>query len=146
MRKGESGWRNGRGSVVSARLNVTRPPKPMLACRVPSGLLILTVCGVDPPAAGSTISDVIRRLPCQLKWMTGLTESAIHGVFPDPLTRLAGNPAGSAPGVVVTPTCNTPGPGGLTLSSSLPSRASRPGLGTASALACSRIVTGLATV
>ena len=133
-------------SVVNGRLNVTRLPNPMVASRVPSGLLILTVVGIDPPAVGCTISDVIRRLPCQPKWMTGLAESAIHGVLPDPLTRLAGNPAGRAPGVVATPTCSTPGPGGLTRSSSLPSGASRPAPGTASALACNRMVTGLATV
>ena len=72
----------------------------MLACRVPSGLVILTVCGVDGrPRAGRTISDAMRRWPCQLRWMTGLALSAVHGMLADPLIRLAGNPAGSAPGV-----------------------------------------------
>ena len=39
-------------SVVSGVANRTRPPAPMLASRVPSGLVIFTVSGVDGrPAA-----------------------------------------------------------------------------------------------
>ena len=115
----------------------------MLACRVPSGLVISTVCGVDGrPRAGRTISDSMRRWPCQLRWMTGLALSAVHGMLPDPLIRLAGNPGGSAAGVAATLTCSRPGPGGLTL----PSSASSPGPGRASADACGRRVAGLATV
>ncbi len=130
-------------SVVSGTLNLTRPPDPMLACRVPSGLVILTVRGVDGrPVAGRTISDAMRRLPCQLRWMTGLVVSAVHGVPPDPLIRLAGNPAGRWPGVEATLTCSTPSPGGLIWSSS----ASSPGPGTASAEARSRRVAGPGTV
>ena len=85
-------------SVVSGVVNLTRPPEPMLACRVPSGLVILTVCGVEGrPLAGRTTSDAMRRLPCQLRWMTGLVVSAVHGMPPDPLIRLAGNPAAARP-------------------------------------------------
>src|SRR5260370_845338 len=120
-------------SVVSGTVNLTRPPDPMLACRVPPGPVILTVCGVEGrPGAGRTISDAMRRLPCQLRWMTGLAVSAVHGVPPDPLIRLAGNPAGRWPGVEATLTCSTPSPGGLICSSS----ASSPGPGTARPEAC----------
>jgi len=45
--------------------------------------------------------------------MTGLAVSAVHGMLADPLIRLAGNPAGHAPGVEATLTCSSPGPGGL---------------------------------
>src|ERR1700730_2639140 len=130
-------------SAVSGTLNLTRPPDPMLACRVPSGLVILTVRGVDDtPGADRTISDAMWRLPCQLRCMTGLAVSSVHGVPPNPLIRLAGNPAGRPPGVEATLTCSTPSPGGLILSS----RASSPRPGTASAEACSRRVAGRATV
>src|SRR5947207_11744822 len=74
--------------------------------------------------------------------MTGLALSAVHGMLPDPLIRLAGNPGGSAAGFPATLTCSRPGPGGPTL----PSSASSPGPGRASAEACGRRVTGLATV
>src|ERR1700750_57876 len=117
-------------SVVSGTGNLTRPPGPILAGRVPSGLVTLTVCGVDGwPAADRTISDAMLRWPCQLRWMTGLAVSAVHGIRPDPLTRLAGNPGGCAPGVEATLTCSRPGPGGLIWLSS----ASSPATGTASA-------------
>src|SRR6516165_8773097 len=87
-------------SVVSGTVKLTRPPGPMRASRVPPGLVILTVCGVDGrPAAGRTISDAMRRWPCQLRWITGLAVSAVHGMPADPPIKLAGNPAGSAPGV-----------------------------------------------
>ena len=130
-------------SVVSGVANLTRPPGPMAACRVPSGLVISTVCGVDGrPRAGRTIMDAIRRWPCQLRWMTGLAVSAVHGMPADPVIRLAGNPAGCAPGVEATVTCSRPGPGGLTL----PSSASSAGPGRASAEACGRRVAGPARV
>src|SRR5580658_7855433 len=96
-------------SVVSGVANLTRPPAPMLASRVPAGLVIFTVSGVDGrPAAGRTISDPMLRLPCQRRWMTGLAPSAVHGMLPDPLIRLAGNPGGSATAVEGTLTCSTP--------------------------------------
>src|SRR3984885_9702704 len=58
-------------SVVSGVANRTRPPAPMLASRVPSGLVTLTVSGVDGrPAAGRTISDPMLRRPCQRRWTT----------------------------------------------------------------------------
>ena len=102
-------------SVVSGVVNLTRPPGPMLACRMPSGLVIFTVSGVDGrPAAGRTISDPMRRWPCQLRWMTGLAVSAVHGMPADPLIKLAGNPAGCAPGVEATLTCSRPGRPGST--------------------------------
>ena len=123
-------------SVVSGRLNATRPPNPTPACRVPAGLEISTVCGTDPPAA-CTISVRIRRLPCQLRWMTGFALSAISGWLP--LNRLAG--PGQEP-AVATLTCRIPRPGGGSLSSS----ASRPAPGTASAAALSRRAVGWGTV
>src|SRR5580693_609687 len=131
-------------SVVSGVANQTSPPAPMLASRVPSGLVIFTVSGVDGrPAAGRTISDSMLRLPCQRRWMTGLVLSAVHGVRVDPLIRLAGNPGGSAPGVEAALNCRTPGPG---RAGSASSSASSPGSGRASAAACSRRVAGLASV
>ena len=134
-------------SVVSGVVNRTRPPAPMLACRVPSGLVTFTVSGVDGrPAAGRTISDAMRRRPCQLRWMTGLGVSAVHGMPADPLIRLAGNPAGCAPGVEATLTCSRPGAGGPARASSASSSASSPGPGRASAEACSRRAAGRATV
>src|SRR5580704_1771983 len=130
-------------SVDSGVANRTRPPAPMLASRVPSGLVIFTASGVDGrPAAGRTISDPMLRLPCQRRWMTGLVVSAVHGVRDDPLIRLAGNPGGSAPGVEATETSSTPGPG----ASNRPSNVSSPGPGRASAAACSRNAAGRATV
>jgi hypothetical protein len=48
-------------SVVSGAGHLTRPPAPMLACRVPSGLVIVTVRGVDGrPRADRTISESMR--------------------------------------------------------------------------------------
>src|ERR1700722_11466216 len=64
--------------------------------------------------------------------MTGLEPEAVHGVRADPLIRLAGNPAGSAPGVEATLTCSTPGRGGEESVSRTPSS---PGPGRASAAA-----------
>ena len=75
--------------------------------------------------------------------MTGLAVSAVQGRPAVPLIRLAGNPAGCAPGVEATLTCSRPGPGGRISESS---SASRPGPGSARAEACSRRVCGLATV
>src|SRR5439155_13423667 len=91
--------------------------------------------------AGRTISESMRRWPCQLRWMTGLALAAVHGMLPDPLIRLAGNPGGSAAGLPATVTCSRPGPGGLIR----PSSASSPGPGRASAEARGRRVTGPAT-
>ena len=130
-------------SVVSGGVNRTRPLGGMLAWRVPAGLVIFTVSGVDGrPAAGRTISDEMRRWPGQLRWMTGLASSAVHGTPPVPLIRLAGNPAGRAPAVEATLTCSRPAPGGLIRSSS----ASSPGPGRARAAACSCSLAGPARV
>src|SRR5580700_3640469 len=130
-------------SVVSGGVNRTRPLGGMLACRVPAGLVIFTVSGVDGrPAAGRTISDEMRRWPGQLRWMTGLASSADHGTPPVPLIRLAGNPVGRAPAVEATLTWSRPAPGGLIRSSS----ASSPGPGRARASACSCSLAGPARV
>src|SRR5579859_2044761 len=134
-------------SVVSCAANRTRPPAPMPASRVPSGLVIFTVSGVDGrPAAGRTISDPMLRLPCHRRWMTGLAVSAVHGARADPLIRLAGNPAGSAPGVEATKTSRTPGPGRAERDESEESNASSPAPGSASAVAWTPNAAGLATV
>src|SRR3984957_4584597 len=123
-------------SVVSGVANRPRPPAPMLAARVPSGLVTFTLSGVDgSPAAGRTISDPMLRRPCQRRWTTADPE-AVHGVRADPLIRLAGNPAGSAAGVEATLTCSTPGPGTRARrAESVSSTASSPGPGSASAAA-----------
>jgi hypothetical protein len=123
-------------SVISGRLNTTRPPNPTPACLLPSGLLILTVCGTDVPPAACTISEPIRRWPCQPKWMTGLALSAIHGWPPDPRSRLGQAVREAAAEATVT--CTAPRPGGAIWSSSR----SRPDPGTASAVPLSRSAAG----
>ena len=131
-------------SVVSGGLNVTRPPGPMVPCRVPAGLVTLTVSGVEgKPGAGRTISEEMRRGPRQARWMTGLAVSAVQGMAAVPLIRLAGKSAGCAPAVEAALTCSRPGPGGRISESS---SVSRPGPGRASAAARSCRAAGAAVV
>src|SRR5581483_1003686 len=126
-------------SVTSGLLNTTRPVGPIAPCRTPAGLVIRTVAGAEAPScAGSTTMDLMRRLPCQLRWITGWGVVASHPMVSPAVSRLGGSVPGSVLVVAATLTCSTPLPGRAVWSST----ESRPAPGTASADALSRRLAG----
>src|ERR1700744_991229 len=86
-------------SVVSGRVSVATPPRPIVAWRVPNGLLTRILDGAAAEAnAGCTTIRETGRTPCQPSEMTGFGAPAIHGVRPG-RSRLSGPNTGSDPQV-----------------------------------------------
>src|ERR1700728_4645096 len=91
--------------------------------------------------------EEIRRLPCQLRWITGEVESAIQGrrLDPsDPLNNVEGNWDGIRPAADAALTCRVP-LAGRAIESSSESRPA-PGSASADARSCKLVVLGTVKV
>src|SRR5450755_1055652 len=144
-----AGWLSGKlmliRSVTSGRDRATRPPNPTEATRLPAGLVSRTLRGAAPtPLSGVKTSSPIRRLPCQLSWITGCGPAAIQGPALPPRSRLAAAKLGSEPSVLVELTRMLPRPARASRSRTAVS--ARPGRATAVAVIASRREPAMANV